>query len=107
MKETEHVKHVRLATTSEYDQLSNEYRCNMSLAMGFGYRGVVYENGTSEPNPSSRILQCVFQRLMSDDYCKQGVALVDVDTTLCTHGNPVITADTCQVCKRSFSALSI
>lgn len=72
-------------------------RCNMSLAMGFGYRSVVHEDGTAEPNSKNPLLQCVFQRVMNDDYCSGGTASVDLKTTLCTHGNPAITADTCQV----------
>lgn len=72
-------------------------RCNVSLAMGFGYRSTVYENYTSEPEDDNRLLQCAFQRIMSDNYCKTGESLIDHNTMLCTHGTPIASVDTCHV----------
>lgn len=97
MKETNHTKYVNLISQKMYEQFIEKGRCNKSLAMGFGRRNVVYEDGSFEPAPKATSLQCVFQRVMSEEYCRESVASIDTDTTLCTHGNPSVNADTCQV----------
>ncbi|GJQ79390.1 hypothetical protein Trydic_g16249 [Trypoxylus dichotomus] len=98
LKQNEHMKFVRIPTPFIYQQLMDKKLCNMSLAMGFGYRGVVFENGTAMPthNLENRMLQCVFQRIMNDEYCEQGPKGIDYSTTLCTRGAPIVTADTCR-----------
>ncbi|KRT84684.1 Trypsin, partial [Oryctes borbonicus] len=79
--ENEYTKYATIINSSLWDEWIAGQNCRAAVAMGFGYQGVKYENGTPKDRnaPFNPIMQCVQLSIIPSDVCQLAID----DTMFC------------------------
>ncbi|GJQ79385.1 hypothetical protein Trydic_g16244 [Trypoxylus dichotomus] len=75
INENEYTKYVPIINSSLWEDWIVGQHCRAAVAMGFGYQGIKWENGTpKDPNaPYNPIMQCVQLSIIPPDVCQLGM----------------------------------
>lgn len=74
IKENEFTKYVPLVNKTTWEDWVTNQKCSASVAMGFGYQGVKWENGTPKDKnaPFNPVMQCVKLAVLPPHICQLG-----------------------------------